>query len=199
MKRFVDQDLDHFFYDVDKQGQFVRVQSDVLLRVLASEVGDRDFFDGMLKRYLLNTSKFFAKYPFTSLSMEDPRFDPFSSYNTWAGATNFLSLIRAPHAFEYHQRYVELTWILQPIISALSRMTRFGQCLSPWTGEEGYTESYSPSNYACLIILNGSAVFSRPPGVSYGLPDCCLIRWIMDFHWQSVPTTAVRLMEQLMS
>lgn len=149
MKHCFDQ-VDHFFYDVDKQGQFVRVQSDVLLRVLASEVGDRDFFDGMLRRYLLNTSKFFAKYPFTSLSMEDPRFDPFSSYNTWAGATNFLSLIRAPHAFEYHQRYVELTWILQPIISALSRMTRFGQCLSPWTGEEGYTETYSPA-ILCLL------------------------------------------------
>lgn len=138
-------DGDEFFYDVDKQGRYVRVQSDVLLRVMASEVGDRPLFDRMLERYLLNTSKFFSKYPFTSLAMDDPRFDPFSSYNTWAGATNFLSLIRAPHAFEHHGRYVELTWALQPIVSAISRMNRFGQCLSPWTGEEGFTESYSPA------------------------------------------------------
>lgn len=141
---------DHFFYDVDRSGQFVRIQTDVLLRVLACEVGDDQLFAAMLKRYLLNTSKFFAKYPLTSVAMDDPRFDPFSTYNTWAGATNFLSLIRTPHAFEHHHRYVELTWIMQPIISAMSRMTRFGQCLSPWTGEEGYTETYSPA-ILCML------------------------------------------------
>ncbi|WP_429310112.1 MGH1-like glycoside hydrolase domain-containing protein [Paenibacillus mucilaginosus] len=141
---------DGFFYDLDRSGQHVRVQSDVLLRVLACEIGDRAFFDEALRRYLLNTRKFFAKYPFTSVAMDDPRFDPFSSYNTWAGAVNFLSLIRAPHAFEHHGRHVELTWVLQPILSAMSRMRRFGQCLSPWTGEEGYTESYSPA-ILCLL------------------------------------------------
>ncbi|OMF25905.1 hypothetical protein [Paenibacillus sp. FSL H8-0259] len=141
---------DEFFYDRDRGGRFVRVQSDVLLRVLACEVGDRDFFDAALRRYLLNTSKFFAKYPFTSIAMDDPRFDPFSSYNTWGGSSNFLSIIRAAHAFEHHGRYVELTWVMLPILAALSRMTRFAQTLSPWTGEEGYTESYSPA-LLCLL------------------------------------------------
>lgn len=82
--------------------------------------------------------------------MDDPRFDPFSSYNTWGGSSNFLSLIRAPHAFEQHGRYVELTWVILPILAAFSRMTRFGQTLSPWTGEEGYTETYSPA-ILCLL------------------------------------------------
>lgn len=141
---------DAFFYDRDQGGRLVRVQSDVLLRVLACEVGERYFFDAALRRYLLNTGKFFAKYPFTSIAMDDPRFDPFSSYNTWGGASNFLSLIRAPHAFEHHGRYVELSWVLQPILAACSRMTRFAQTLSPWTGEEGYTEAYSPA-ILCLL------------------------------------------------
>jgi hypothetical protein len=143
-------ETDGFFYDRDRSGQWVRVQSDVLLRVMACEVGDRAFFDTTLQRYLLNTRKFFAKYPFTSMAMDDPRFDPFSSYNTWGGSSNFLSLIRAPHAFEHHNRYVELTWVLYPIMAAMSRMTRFGQCLSPWTGEEGFTETYSPA-ILCLL------------------------------------------------
>ncbi|WP_411835226.1 MGH1-like glycoside hydrolase domain-containing protein [Paenibacillus barengoltzii] len=141
---------DGFFYDVDASGQFVRIQSDVLLRVLACEVGDGEFFASSLRRYLLNTRKFFAKYPFTSIALDDPRFDPSSAYNTWAGTTNFLSLIRAPHAFEYHDRHVELTWVLQPILSAMVRMERFAQCLSPWTGEEGFTETYSPA-ILCLL------------------------------------------------
>jgi len=148
--RYCFDEKDGFFYDRDKQDRFVRLQSDNLLRVLACEVGDDKLFDASLQRYLLNTRKFFAKYPFTSIAMDDPRFDPHSTYNTWAGATNFLSLIRAPHAFEQHGRHVELTWVMQPILSALSRMTRFGQCLSPWTGEEGYTESYSPA-ILCML------------------------------------------------
>ncbi len=142
---------DGFFYDVDANGAINRIQSDVLLRVLASEVGDDAFFASSLRRYLLNSRKFFSKYPLTSIAMDDPRFDPFTSYNTWAGAVNFLSLIRAPHAFEKHGRHVELTWIVQPIVSAIARMKRFGQCLSPWTGEEGFTDTYSP---AILCVLD---------------------------------------------
>lgn len=144
---------DGFFYDVDSGGRFHRIQSDVLLRVLACEVGDALYFASSLTDYLLNTRKFFAKYPLTSLAMDDPRFDPFSVYNTWGGAVNFLTLLRAPHAFEQHGRHVELTWIMQPIVSAVSRMTRFGQCLSPWTGEEGYTESYSPALLCALDYI----------------------------------------------
>ncbi|WP_214628814.1 MGH1-like glycoside hydrolase domain-containing protein [Paenibacillus agaridevorans] len=144
---------DRFFYDRDRHERFVRIQSDVLLRVMACEVGDRGFFDEMLGRYLLNTRKFFAKYPFTSIAMDDPRFDPSSAYNTWGGTSNFLSIIRAPHAFELHGRHVELTWVIQPILSAAARMKRFGQTISPWTGEEGYTEAYSPSILCVLDFV----------------------------------------------
>ncbi len=146
-------EADSFFYDRDKNGQFVRVQSDVLLRVLACEVGDRELFDQALRRYLLNTRKFFAKYPLTSIAMDDPRFDPSSAYNSWAGPTNFLTLIRTPHAFEHHGRHVELTWVMQPILSAMARMTRFSQTLSPWTGAEGYTDTYSPSILCVLDFV----------------------------------------------
>ncbi|MCG7382361.1 hypothetical protein [Paenibacillus sp. ACRRY] len=148
--RYCYDEEDQFFYDRDRNDKLVRVQSDVLLRVMACEVGDQHLFDRILRRYLLNTSKFFARYPFTSLAMDDPRFDPSSTYNSWGGPSNFLSLIRAPHAFENHHRYVELTWVLNPILGALSRAKRFAQTLSPWTGEEGFTETYSPA-ILCLL------------------------------------------------
>lgn len=144
---------DNFFYDVDKQGQFVKVQSDVLLRVLACEVVDDSMFATMLKKYLLNTRKFFAKYPLTSIAMDDPRFDPHTEYNSWAGPTNMLTIIRTAHAFEHHNRYVELTWLMQPILAAMARFTKFSQTISPWTGEEGYTEVYSPSILAVLDFI----------------------------------------------
>lgn len=156
---------DHFFYDRDRNDELVRVQSDVLLRVMACEVGDLGFFDTMLRKYLLNTSKFFAKYPFTSIAMDDPRFDPFSNYNSWGGSTNFLSLIRTPHAFEHHHRYVELTWILYPILASMAKASRFAQGLSPWTGDEGYTQTYSPS-ILCLLdfVERLCGILPRPDG-----------------------------------
>ncbi|MBB6729524.1 MGH1-like glycoside hydrolase domain-containing protein [Cohnella zeiphila] len=163
--RFCFDEADHFFYDRDRHDRLVKIQSDVLLRVMACEVGDREFFDESLRRYLLNTRKFFAKYPFTSMAMDDPRFDPFSSYNSWAGPSNFLSLIRAPHAFEHHHRHVELTWAMQPILSSFAKATRFAQAVSPWTGEEGFTEAYSPS-ILCLLdyVERLSGILPRPDG-----------------------------------
>lgn len=156
---------DGFFYDLDRNGEFVRVQSDVLLRVLACEIGDDKLFDTALKAYLLNTRKFFARYPFTSIALDDPRFDPAFDYNSWSGPSNFLSIIRAPHAFEAHHRHVELTWVLYPILSALFRAPRFAQTLSPFTGNAGYTDTYSPSTL-CLIdfIERLSGIMPRPNG-----------------------------------
>lgn len=159
------EDDDGFFYDLDRNGEFVRVQSDVLLRVLACEIGDDAFFDRALERYLLNTRKFFARYPFTSIALDDPRFDPAFDYNSWSGPSNFLSIIRAPHAFEAHHRHVELTWVLYPTLSALVRAPRFAQTLSPFTGNAGYTDTYSPS-ILCLFdfIERLSGIMPRADG-----------------------------------
>ena len=157
---------DTFFYDLDINNQHVKVQSDVLLRVLACEVGDHTLFKQALHKYLLNTGKFFAKYPFPSISLDEARFDPTSTnYNSWSGTTNFLSLIRAPHAFEYHGHVVELTWVMQQILSAFTHMDRFPQTLNPWTGEAGFTEVYSPS-ILCLLdyIERLSGILPRPNG-----------------------------------
>lgn len=156
---------DGFFYDLDRHGRHVRVQSDVLLRVLACEIGDDAFFAEALDRYLLNTKKFFAKYPFTSIALDDPRYDPTYDYNSWCGPSNFLTLIRAPHAFEHHHRHVEMTWMLYPILSAQFQTTRFAQNLHPFTGREGFTEVYSPS-ILCLLdfVERLCGVQPRPDG-----------------------------------
>lgn len=154
-----------FFYDRDRHGRLVRIQSDVLLRVLACEIGDGAFFRDALELYLLNTRKFFAKFPLTSIALDDPRFDPTFGQNSWNGPTNFLTLIRTPHAFEHHGHDVELSWILQPVLSALFAADRFPQTLNPHNGEAGFTEKYSPS-ILCLLdyVERLSGILPRPDG-----------------------------------
>lgn len=139
------------FLDVDAAGRPLNLACDVLLRVLACGIGDDALFEDVLRRYLLDTRRFFAAYPFTSVALDDPRFDPDSTRNTWAGATNLLTLLRAPEAFEAHGRFVELTWAMWPTVEALCREHRFAQTLNPWTGEQGFTQAYSP---AILTLLD---------------------------------------------
>lgn len=156
---------DAFFYDRDRHGRFVRIHSDNLLRVLACEIGSAEGFAEALERYLLNTRKFFAKFPLTSIAMDDPRFDPNFGHNSWSGPSNFLTLIRTPHAFEHQGHHTELTWIMQPTLSALFAADCFPQTLNPFSGEAGFTEKYSPS-ILCLLdfIERLSGILPRPDG-----------------------------------
>ena len=110
-------------------------------------------FEDALRRYLLNTRKFFARYPITTIAMDEPGFSPSIEYNSWAGQVSFLTQIRLPHAFEYHHRYVELTWILHPILSALSRLKKFSGGISAWMGCEGYSDNYTPTMLCVLDYL----------------------------------------------
>lgn len=164
---------DHTFYDRDRSGSPVRVVSDVLLRVLACEVGDEAFFTAALRRYLMHTGKFLSHYGFTSIALDDPRFDADSSRNSWAGPVNFLSLLRAPAAFEQHGHVAELALVSMPVLAALARADRFPQCLDPWTGAAGFTERYSP---AILWLLDAvercCGILPTPDGELYlsGLP-----------------------------
>jgi hypothetical protein len=136
---------DGFFYDRDKNDNFIRVQGDNLMRVHACEVGDGKLFEESLRRYFLNTRKFFSRYPMTTISMDDSRYFQDIVHNTWAGQVSFLANIRIPHAFEYHGRYVELSWIFHPLLTALSRFERFAGGLSAWVGIAGYKENYTPT------------------------------------------------------
>ncbi len=158
-------DADGMFYDRDANGGLVRVPSDVLLRVLACEVGDGSFFATALRRHLLNTRKFFARYPFTSLALDDPRFDRDYTRNSWGGPSNFLSLLRAPHAFERHGRFVELSWAMAAVLEAVCRMDRFPQTFDPWTGAPGFTRRYSPAILWTIDAVERlSGILPRPDG-----------------------------------
>lgn len=158
-------EADGIFYDEDRHGRLVRVASDVLLRVLACEVGDDAFFARALERYLMNTRKFLAHFGFTSVAMDDPRFDHDHTRNSWGGPVNFLALLRAPHAFEAHARSAELAVASLPVLAALIEADRFPQCLDPWTGEPGYTEMYSPSLLWMLdAVERWFGVLPRPDG-----------------------------------
>lgn len=158
-------EADGFFYDSDRNGRAVLVQSDVLLRVLACEIGDGKYFEQSLRRYLMNTRKFLAHYGLTSIALDDPRFDHDAGRNSWGGPVNFLALLRAPAAFEHHGHLAEWNTIASPVLAALARSDRFPQCLDPRSGEAGFTEVYSPAILWFIDeIERSTGILPRPDG-----------------------------------
>jgi hypothetical protein len=167
---------DHQFYDVDRYGNFVRVQCDTLLKVLACEVGDDMFFEDKLRRFFLNTKKYFSRYPFTQMPIDEPRYPI-----TGGGGVHFLTVIRHPKAFDYHNRFVELTWVMHPIITALARSVKFSGGIHPWRGTEREdSKNYSPTMLAMLDYIerycgifpatDGNLYFTSliPSGIDHG-------------------------------
>ncbi|MBD3940631.1 hypothetical protein IF188_02830 [Microbacterium sp. NEAU-LLC] len=177
---------DGMFYDRTPDGH-VRIASDVLLRVLACGIGDDDFFERALERHLMNTRRFLSQAGFTSIAMDDPRFDGDHTRNSWAGPVNHLTLLRAPQAFADHGRHAELGLVHRAVLGAAAGHDRFAQCLDPWTGDAGYTNGYSPAMLWLLDALETDCgVLPRADGEVWlsGMPPTRLD------HGQSAAATA---------
>lgn len=153
------------FYDRRADGGLLRLHSDVLLRVLACEVVDDELFDAMMRRHLLNPTRFRAAAGLTSIAMDDPRFDADSHRNSWAGPVNMLTMLRAPHAFEHHGRHAELLEIEHGLLGAMAEHERFPQCVDPWSGSPGFADGYAPAMLWLLdAIERRCGVMVRPDG-----------------------------------
>jgi hypothetical protein len=150
---------DAAFYDVDTEGKFVRVRSDVISRVLGehvlklSDAGDRKIFDAVWTRQLHNAKAFWAPFPLTSVAMDDPSFVRPIPRNSWGGATQALTALRAPRWMEHYGKGAELRVLMRAWVEAISRHIEFRQQMDPWTGDftRADASGYSP---AALVYLD---------------------------------------------
>lgn len=159
---------DAAFYDLDAQGNFVRVRSDVITRVMGehvlkrSEKSDRAIFDRVWKRQLCNPKAFWAPYPLTSIAQDDPTFVRPIPRNSWGGASQALTALRAPRWMEHYGKHVELTYMMGKWCEAIMRHTEFRQQMDPQTGVFTQPDpgGYSP---AALVFLE----FARRLGAAH--------------------------------
>jgi hypothetical protein len=149
---------DAAFYDLDAQNNFVRVRSDVMSRVLGehvlkrSDAKDKAIFDAVWTRQIHNPKAFWAPYPLTSIAMDDPTFVRPIPRNSWGGASQALTALRAPRWMPYYGKQAELNHMMQQWCEAINRHTEFRQQMDPLTGE--FTQD-DPSGYspAALVFL----------------------------------------------
>jgi len=157
---------DAAFYDLDAKNNFVRVRSDVISRVLGEHVlklsnpHDHTIFEAIWTRQMHNPHAFWAPYPFPSVALDDPTFVRPIPRNSWGGATQALTALRAPRWMEHYGKHAEFNHLMQQWCEAIVRHTEFRQQMDPLTGD--FTEA-DPSGYspAALVFLDFVRRLSR--------------------------------------
>jgi hypothetical protein len=148
---------DAAFYDLDAQNNFVRVRGDAISRVFGEHVlhpvKDRAVVDAVWTKQLHNPKAFWAPYPLTSIAMDDTTFVRSTPRNSWGGASQALTALRAPRWMLHYGKQTEMNHMMQQWCEAMMRHTEFGQQMDPVTGE--FTQA-DPSGYspAALVFLD---------------------------------------------
>jgi hypothetical protein len=142
------------FYDVDAQGRFVWVRSAAVLRVLGEHVPDAKLFAAVWERQVHNPKVFWSAYPFPSVALDDPEFARPSALNSWGGAAQALTALRAPRWMEHYGKCAELALLMQRWVDALQRAGEFPQQMDPISGV--FTRDaggYSPAALALVDFV----------------------------------------------
>ena len=150
---------DASFYDLDAQNQFVRVRGDLISRVLGEHVldlshrHDKAVFEAVWTRQLHNAKAFWAPFPFPSIAMDDPAFVRPIPRNSWGGASQALTALRAPRWMAHYGKQEELDHLMEQWCEAIMRHGEFRQQMDSLTGEFTQPDpgGYSP---AALVFLS---------------------------------------------
>lgn len=144
---------DGAFYDLDAQNQYVRVRSDIISRVCGENVPDQTLFETLWQRQLHNPKAFWGKVPLSSIAMDDPAFVRPIPTNSWGGASQALTALRAPRWMEAYGKQAELGVLMSAWCQAIVDDMTFRQQLDPDTGEftRGEADGYSP---AALVMMD---------------------------------------------
>jgi len=159
---------DAAFYDLDADNKFVRVRSDVISRVLGEHVlklndaHDRAIFEAVWTRQIHNPKAFWAPYPLTSIAMDDPAFVRPIPRNSWGGASQALTALRAPRWMDHYGKGAELKQMMSAWCEAIMRHIEFRQQMDPLTGD--FTQA-DPSGYspAALVFLEFARRLGHAP------------------------------------
>lgn len=143
---------DSAFYDVDPFGCFVRVRGDAISRVLGEHVVDQKLFDAIYEREIHNPKAFWAPYPLPSIALDDPAFVRPIPRNSWGGASQALTALRAPRWMEHYGKPADLAHLMQQWVNAILRQSKFLQQIDPLDGT--YTADSGDYSPAALVFMD---------------------------------------------
>ncbi len=143
---------DAAFFDLDAQDHLVRIRGDVISRVLGEHVVDQPLFETIYQRQIHNPEAFWAPYPLSSIALDDPSFVRPIPRNSWGGASQALTALRAPRWMEHYGKPADLAHLMQQWTGTILRQNSFLQQIDPLTG----TFTPDPGDYspAALVFMD---------------------------------------------
>ena len=145
---------DAAFYDLDALGQFVRVRSDILSRVCGEHVVGQHVFDVIWQRQLHNPKAFWGKYPLASIAMDDPLFVRPIPANSWGGASQALTALRAGRWMDHYGRSAEFSVMMNRWCEAIQADMTFRQQIDPMTGAFTAGEDHPDYSPTALVMVD---------------------------------------------
>jgi hypothetical protein len=139
------------FYDVDAQNQFVKIRSEVLTRVCGEHVVDQALFDHLWTRQIFNPQAFWPAYPLPSIAVDDPHFVRPIPRNSWGGASQALTALRAGRWLDFYGRSAEFSLMMNRWCEAIIRDMTFRQQVDPLSGV--FTQEDAPNYSPCALVM----------------------------------------------
>jgi hypothetical protein len=143
---------DAAFYDRDAQDQFVRVRGEVIARVLGEHVADDKLFATIYDRQIHNPAAFWAPYPLPSIALDDPKFVRPIPANSWGGASQALTALRATRWMEHYGKPADFAHLMQQWVAAICRAGDFYQQIDPLDGN--FTQAPAKYSPAALVLFD---------------------------------------------
>jgi hypothetical protein len=142
---------DAAFYDLDAQNEFVKVRSEAITRVCAEHVVDQALFDDLWTRQIYNTKAFWPAYPLPSIAVDDPHFVRPIPRNSWGGASQALTALRAGRWLEDYGKAAEFSLMMDRWCEAIQREGTFRQQVDPLSG--AFTREDAPNYSPCALVM----------------------------------------------
>jgi len=164
---------DAAFYDLDAENKFIRVRSDVISRVCGEHVVDQATFDTLWTRQLHNPKAFWGKYPLASIALDDPAFVQPIPANSWGGASQGLTALRAPRWMDHYGRAAEFTEMMDRWCEAIQADLTFRQQMDPDTGLFTHGEDHPNYSPTALVMVDYTwrliGVVEEPGSLSWNI------------------------------
>jgi hypothetical protein len=142
---------DAAFYDLDARDQFVKIRCDILSRVCGEHVPDQALFDDLWTRQIHNPKAFWAAYPLPSVALDDPLFVRPIPRNSWGGASQALTALRAGRWFDHYHRSAEFSVMMERWCEAIQRDMTIRTQVDPLNGD--FTQTDSPKYSPCALVM----------------------------------------------
>jgi hypothetical protein len=142
---------DAAFYDLDAEDHFVKIRSEVITRVASEHVPDQALFDELWTRQIHNPKAFWPAYPLPSVAIDDPLFVRPIPRNSWGGASQALTALRATRWFDHYGHSAEFSDLMNRWCEAIQRDGTYRTQVDPLSGE--FTQADAPNYSPCALVM----------------------------------------------